>query len=381
MILAAGAALSSRPSVASAVDEAATRALDRAGLRSADLAIAFATPDLLRRPGFAAAVREATGARELIGGSAASLLAPDGVLEEGSGLALLVVGGVAPEVVSVRKGPELADRLADLGRRLTTGGGAALVLATPRGGFGGKLFAALDASPVAVIGGGIAGRTKRAILAGGDVRTNGFALLHLPGVPAVAEIASSARPISAPMRITAAKGSRIFALDGRPALEALQRLAEEHELELSKVGAWIFAGVSVDGTGRLDRDHRLVRPIVQADPIHGAITVGEKVREGQTFAFCLRDAVGARDELNDMLAAAADRLGGPPAFGIYVDGPGRGRALYDDPGFDLAQIQRRFPSLPVVGFTAAFGLGPLAGRTRLHLQSAALLLVGAGRKN
>lgn len=379
MELLAGAALSSRPSLASAVDEAATRALDRAGLRSASLAVAFASPDLLRRPGFPAAIREATGATHLVGGSAPALLATDGVVEAGAGLALLVVDGVAPEVLSVRSGPELADRLAFLGRRLAVGGGAALVLATPRGGLGGKLFGALDASGVAVIGGGIAGRTKRAVLADDVVRTDGFALLHLPGVPAVAAIASSARPISAPLRITSARGSRIFALDGRPALEALQEVAREHEIELAKVGAWIFAGVGADASGRLDREHRLVRPIVQADPLHGAITVGERVREGQAFAFCLRDAVGARDELNDMLAAAAARLEGPPAFGIYVDGPGRGRALYGDPSFDLTQILRRFPGLPVVGFTAAFGLGPLAGRTRLHLQSAAFLLVGGGR--
>ena len=380
MKLAAGSSLSSRPSLASAVDEAATRALDRAGLRRAALAIAFATPDLLRRTGFAAAIREATGADRVIGGTAPSLLATDGVIEGGSGLALLVAGGVAPEVISVRAGPELGDRHAGLTRRLADGGGAALVLATPRAGFGGKLFNALDASGVATIGGGITGRAKRAILAGEEVRSDGFALLHLPGVPAVAGIASSARPISAPMRITSARGSRIFALDGKPALEALQEVARDHELELAKVGAWIFAGVSADGTGRLDRDHRLVRPIVQADPIHGAITVGEKVREGQAFAFCLRDAVGARDELNDMLEDAASRLDGPPAFAVYVDGPGRGRALYDDPAFDLAQLHRRFPGLPVVGFTAAFGLGPLAGRTRLHLQSAAFLLVGAGSR-
>jgi small ligand-binding sensory domain FIST len=378
MNLAAGAALTSRPSLAAAVDEAATRALGRAGLRRADAAVVFATPDLLRRPGFAAAIREATGASRLVGGSAQQLLATEGVLESGSGLALLVVSGVAPEVVSVRKGPELEDRLAGLRRRLASGGGAALVLATPRGGFGGKLFASLDAAPVAVVGGGIAGRGKRAILADGEVRTDGFALLHLPGVPAVAEVASSARPVSRPMRITAARGSRILSLDGRSALDALEEVAREHQLELGKIGAWIFAGVSVDPAGRLDRDHRLVRPIVQADPIRGAITVGERVRAGQAFAFCLRDAVGARDELNDLLATAARRLGGPPAFAVYVDGPGRGRALYGDPAFDLAQLQRRFPGLPVVGFTAAFGLGPLAGRTRLHLQSAALLLVGRG---
>jgi small ligand-binding sensory domain FIST len=378
MNLAAGAALSSRPSLAAAVDEAATRALGRAGLRRADAAVVFATPDLLRRPGFAAAIREATGAARLVGGSAQQVLATEGVLESGPGLALLVISGVAPEVVSVRKGPELEDRLAGLGRRLAAGAGAALVLATPRGGFGGRLFSTLDAAPVAVVGGGITGRAKRAILADGEVRTDGFALLHLPGVPAVAEVASSARPVSPPMRITAARGSRILSLDGRPALDALEEIAREHELELGKIGAWIFAGVSVDPAGRLDRDHRLVRPIVQADPVRGAITVGERVRTGQAFAFCLRDAVGARDELNDLLAAAARRLGGPPAFAVYIDGPGRGRALYGDPAFDLAQLQRRFPGLPVVGFTAAFGLGPLAGRTRLHLQSAALLLAGRG---
>jgi small ligand-binding sensory domain FIST len=379
MKLAAGAALSSRPSLASAVDEAASRALDRAGLREADLAIAFASPELLRRAGFAAAIRAATGARQLFGGTAPSILATDGVIEAGPGLSLLVVGGVAPEVFSVRGGPELTARLAGVGQRLAQAGGAALVLATPRAGFGGRLFSALDASGVAVVGGGIAGRPKRALLAGDEVRTDGFALLHLPGVPAVAGIASSARPIAPPMRIMSARGSRILALDGRPALEALQDVAAEHDLPLAKVGAWIFAGVSTDGSGRLDRDHRLVRPIVQADPLHGAITVGERVREGQAFVFCLRDAIRARDELKDMLADAADRLDGPPAFAIYVDGPGRGRALYGDPAFDLSQLLRRFPGLPIAGFTAAFGLGPLAGRTRLHVQSAALLLVGGGR--
>lgn len=378
MKLVAGAGLSARPSLAPAVDEASSRALGRAGLERAELAIAFASPDLLRRRGFAEAIREATGAHEVIGGTAPSLMATDGVIAGGSGIALLVAGGVAPEVISVRAGPDLDDHIAGLGRRLTAGGGAAMVLTTPRAGFGGKLFSILDASGVAAAGGGIAGRTKRAILAGEEVRSDGFALLHLPGVPAVAEITSSARPVTTPMRITSARGSRIFALDNRPALDALQEVAREHDLELTKVGAWIFAGVSVDGGGSLARDHRLVRPIVQADPIHGAITVGERVREGQTFVFCLRDAVGARDELNEMLDDAADRLDGPPAFGIFIDGPGRGRALYGDPAFDLAQIGRRFPGLPVIGFTAAFGLGPLAGRTRLHLQSAAFLLVGAG---
>ena len=141
-------------------------------------------------------------------------------------------------------------------------------------------------------------------------------------------------------------------------------------MELPRAGAYLFAGLALEPAAEL-----LVRPIVAADRETGAIQVGDRIREGQGFSFCLREAIGARDEVKAMASGLEARLAGKrPAFGIYVDCMGRGSALYGAAGVDRGQLLKRFPDLPLVGFQSAFELGPVGGRTRPHLQTGALLL-------
>jgi len=179
-----------------------------------------------------------------------------------------------------------------------------------------------------------------------------------------------------PLTITAAEGNLILEIEGRPAVEALDRtLSDPRNPGLRQMTPHLLAGIGELGSA--GRSNYVVRPFAVADGDRAALAVAEPVRAGQTICFTLRDAIGARDDMKAMLDEQAEARGSAtPKFGFYFNCAGRGSALYGQPGLDPELIRRRFGTLSLAGIESSFEIAPTFGRPRIHMFTGVLLLAG-----
>ena len=111
-----------------------------------------------------------------------------------------------------------------------------------------------------------------------------------------------------PLTITAAEGNLILEIEGRPAVEALDRtLSDPRHPGLRQMTPHLLAGIGELGSA--GRSNYVVRPFAVADGDRAALAVAEPVRAGQTICFTLRDAIGARDDMKAMLDEQAEARG------------------------------------------------------------------------
>ena len=97
---------------------------------------------------------------------------------------------------------------------------------------------------------------------------------------------------------------------------------------LAMAAALIFIAVPLTpGAERIERGSFYVRNITGASPDHGALAVAHRPKLGDRIGFVLRDGERSRVELKATLAALADRVARPPAFGLYFDCVSRGKGL------------------------------------------------------
>lgn len=90
----AGVGHSQQPQTGAAVEEAARRALARAGIARADLALIFFTSDHAARGGeLTSALIRSAGTDCVFGSSGAGLVTGEGEIEGGSAVAVLAVAG------------------------------------------------------------------------------------------------------------------------------------------------------------------------------------------------------------------------------------------------------------------------------------------------
>jgi FIST C domain/FIST N domain len=137
----------------------------------------------------------------------------------------------------------------------------------------------------------------------------------LRGVEVRPLVSQGARPIGRELTITAAEGNVIHELASQPALERLQQVIVELEpAERALAAEGVLLGIVVDpNKPDYDRGDFLIRPLIGADEQTGAITVGARVRLGQTVLLQVGDAESAHDDLMDVLGRQVAALGGPPA--------------------------------------------------------------------
>jgi small ligand-binding sensory domain FIST len=334
------------------------------------------------------AVEQETGAVEVVGCSATGVLTDHDEVENAAAVAVLAISadGRIPAPVLVQG---IRDEARDAGRRLAreaqrrigdrSAGSALAVLVDPE-----ELDAAdfltgfSETAPgLAITGAGASGGARGArVFAHGRAFGDAAVALVLPAdLSPTFGMTQGCQGLSDPMIITAADGNLVREIEGRPALEMLERtLDEPRNRGLGRMGAHVLAGIGeADGT---DSEY-VVRPIAAVEDVEGALAVAEPVHTGQTIRFTLRDAIGAREDMKRMLDEQAQARGDhTPAFGLYFNCAGRGSALYGSAGLDPELIRRRFGGLPVVGLESSFEIAPTSGRARLHMFSGVLLLAG-----
>ncbi|HEY5450913.1 MAG TPA: FIST N-terminal domain-containing protein [Polyangia bacterium] len=370
---------------------AAHRALAAAGTRTAEIAIVFAgiKHDDDEYAGVLSAVRRTLPGAAVIGCSATGVLTGAEEVENANAVAVQVLGGAPPLptplfLPGVRTDPRVAGaKLGQRAREILGGdidGAAVAVLVDPAELDAADFVAGIaDSAPELLItGAGASGGEQgcRVFWEESAHADSAVALVLPKELHPSLGMTQGCQALGDPLTITAADGNLILEIEGRPAVEALDRtLSDPRHPGLRQMTAHLLAGIGERGSG--GRSNYVVRPFAVADGNTAALAVAEPVRAGQTICFTLRDAIGARDDMKAMLDEQAEARGSAtPKFGFYFNCAGRGSALYGQPGLDPELIRRRFGTLSLAGIESSFEIAPTFGRPRIHMFTGVLLLAG-----
>jgi small ligand-binding sensory domain FIST len=171
------------------------------------------------------------------------------------------------------------------------------------------------------------------------------------------------------MFVTRHQGNRLYALDGRPALDVLRRLYDSLPPEDRALFRHsLFVGVAMnDERTEFRAGDFLVRNLVGAESARGAIAIGADLHDGQVVQFHLRDARAAADDLTAALARHRRESGASSAeAALLFSCLGRGAGLYGRPDHDSALVRQALGEIPIAGFFANGEIGPVGGKTFLH---------------
>jgi len=384
----AGVGQSSHSSTERAVEEAATRAMERAGITAADLVLVFFSVDHLPSwQKLAAALQRIARTEQIVGSSGVGVLTIDGEIEGKAGLAVMVLASDDVRARAFLHQP-LSGRDAEIGGDLgrASAGDESLLVAFPDA-YNSQpraLFHGIEESSgfVPLVGAGSSengSQGKTFQLYGQTMATNALAGFSLSGeFTSRIGITQGCQPVSAPMTITKTQGNLILEIDNRPAFEVFSRIVKGPLLEnLGRALAYIFVGLPVDPQkNSVGPGEYLVRNIVGLDPRAGVLAVAEEIFEGERMVFTLRDAERAREDLIQMLGRQVESLGGKsPALGFYFNCCARGSSLYGMDGIDVAYIRQALGEFPLIGFFGSFELGPLGRKNNLLAYTGVLVLI------
>ena len=250
---------------------------------------------------------------------------------------------------------------------------------TPMTDFLGLLDAHLPGVPLI---GGMASSARQPgenlLVRNDQVLSDGFVGLSLSGPVEIETIVSQGcRPIGKTMVITKARENVIEQLGGRPALGALRETIEslsEADKSLLSNGLLIGRAIS-EYRESFGRGDFLVRNLMGVDQSSGAIAVTDYVRVGQTVQFHVRDAATASEDLSLLLGPQQSENARPAAGALLFSCNGRGSRMFDTPCHDVSAARAAMPQTPVAGFFAAGELGPVGGKNFIHGHTASLALI------
>lgn len=265
------------------------------------------------------------------------------------------MGGALAEALRPRSGPNRT----------------AFVFARPRG-FGPHTVEPLASLRFgALTGGGTTGDERvLSVMPGRPPRVADAGALVLRGLPPPVVRASPACRLLTPLApITQTRGPLVLEIGGQRALEVLSMSAQGLPDQ-----PLIFVALAADDPGG-DAPALLLRGIQGVDPIRHGVLVSEEVRVGMRMAFAVRDAAGARSDLErTTLRLLRDTAGAAPRFGVYVNCAGRGTSLYGAPDVDTRILKSRFPEVPIAGLHSSFEIAPHGGAPALELYTGVVAL-------
>lgn len=201
-------------------------------------------------------------------------------------------------------------------------------------------------------------------------------------------VSQGCRPVGPIFTVTKTTGNALEELDGVPALQKLQKVANDASAEdrkLMSAAGYLVGIASANGVERGTSSSRtdfLIRQIVGFQPDKGAVVVGSRdVQLGDRVRFHVRDAQTARDDmklqmertLTERLFAGGRAHCGTPVAALQVSCVARGQGMFECPNVDVSYVSSLFENPtdeteegasaaappPVAGFFANGEIGPV----------------------
>jgi len=387
----AGVGQSNNASTVGAVEEALEQAMAQAGIDHADgVAVFFSVDHAAPERKLLETARRIAGTDRIAGCSASGILTQRGELENGHGLAVLVLSSEHMRYQPLWFKPLREHEIdigAELARVAAPGEATGSLLALFPDTYSGQPQEILESlhdergfTPVVGAGASENGAARATYqLGSGGISSNALAGVHLSGsFQSHIEITQGCQPITAPMIITKAERNLIYEINERPALEVFAGLLKGPLADdIRRALMVLFVGLPADRLiNSVAPGKYLVRNIIGIDPEKGILGVAENVTEGEAIIFTMRDGQRAREDLTQMLQRQADNLAGrKPAFGFYFNCCARGSSLYGIPGIDSAYIKQTLGDFPLIGMFGGYELAPLGRANHLFAYTGVLALI------
>jgi small ligand-binding sensory domain FIST len=366
-----GAGLSQAPAAEAGAREAARQAgalIDG----DVDLAFLFLSPSHIADARSAVtAVHEELGPANLVGCIAGGVVGRGRELEEGPGVAVWAAALPGASIQTFHATAiETQEGYAIDGVPVLADPSLVVLLSDPYTFPTDFLLDALNEErPGLPIVGGIAVGASRAglqrLVVDGQLYEEGAVGVVVSGVEVVTLVSQGCAPIGPDYVVTRAEGTLVQELAGRRALDVLRSLVvglSAREQALAAQG--VLAGLVIDeNKPEYGRGDYLMRGVLGAEPVSGALAVGDEVRVGQTLRFHVRDAESADGDLRRALDEAHGR--GLPAGALLFTCNGRGTNLFAEPDHDARLVEGSLGPA-VAGFFCGGEIGPVGGRVFLH---------------
>ncbi|CAF0705281.1 Small ligand-binding sensory domain FIST [Candidatus Methylacidithermus pantelleriae] len=192
-------------------------------------------------------------------------------------------------------------------------------------------------------------------------------------------VSQGCRPIGEAYPVTRADRNILYTLGPDSAYQVLHRAFESlTEEEKEKARGRILIGMALpEALSGTRGEGFVVRNVLGADPVSGAVAIGMMAQPGQTLQYQLCEARAASHALGRLLTKAYRDLEMRPPVGAFLFAcNGRGRRLFGIPDHDVGMVSRFFPDIPIVGFFANGELGPVGLFSYLHSFSASIVFLG-----
>jgi len=183
-------------------------------------------------------------------------------------------------------------------------------------------------------------------------------------------VAQGCRPIGRPYRVSSCERNILLELEEQPPLMVLRNVIHslsDQDRRLAEHS--LFVGVARDEFKQdLEPGDFLIRDLLGVDPKVGAIAIRDRVRPGQRVQFHLRDAQTSASDLEWLLQRYQKQTYEHPtaAGALMFSCLGRGEGLYGQPNFDSQLFTRYLNNIPLGGFFCNGEIGPVGGSTFLH---------------
>ena len=233
---------------------------------------------------------------------------------------------------------------------------------------------------VPIVGGLAAAESAQAALFHDDsIAHMGAVGVVLSDVDVRCTVSQGAAPIGPEMVVTACDGSVIYELASRPALDRLiDAIGDLTPADQALASQGLLIGIVIDeNRPDYDRGDFLVRGLLSVDEAERSITIGERVRVGQTVRLHVRDAASADVDLRSALERAARDLHGEAAGALMFTCNGRGSHMFGSVGHDAGALAQEIGPAPAAGFFCAGEIGPVGRRSFVHGFSTSVALFAA----
>ena len=351
-----------------------------------DLAVVFVDShfaahygDVLRR------IREATGARHLIGCSGQGVIGPSTEAEQEPAISVMTLDlpGVVLTPLALVDGVDPGDLFESVEAARAE---AWFVFADPTTHVEHWISSVDDRAPGTPVLGGIAssrsGTDGIAVFLEDGVYPRGAVLLGIAGeIEVHALVAQGAEPIGQSWTLTDCESNLVRTIGGRPAVDVLRETLDQLDDETrERAQRNLLVGLAMDEyRAEHGRGDYLIRNIIGFERESGAIAISAVPRIGQTIQFQFRDAAAADDDLRTQLAAFRAELAPDRTVlgALLCACNGRGQSLFGVPHHDAQALTETLGALPTAGLFCNGELGPVGGQTFLHGFTASIGLLTA----
>lgn len=336
--------------------EAVAQAMRSAGLEIANSVLLFLTSEFARNP--APALRAAAAAAsciEVMGCSAPGIFTEQNWVVDGPAAAAMVFGGEMRLLPAPKPpaGQSLLALAAPNGINITW-------LAKPGVRFGG-------------VSGDATGQGPFSVWQRGKGAPGGHCEAVLAGVQGAIGVSHGVRVLSEPRPVTAAHGYDLVFLDGKPALESMQRAYDARRGAFGDVLPMhrLMLGIADSPESAMHGDYRLAA-LVCANETERSVTLTTRLEPGQLVFWLLREPDAAQRDLEDTVSRLQEKLSAHPDFGLLFSCLGRGPYFYNGVDRDLELMQQMLPDMPLIGFYGNGEIAPVNGVNELLQYSAVL---------